>query len=1574
MFSPVVAQDTSQVGDPGGSTDYSISQTETDGNEVQKTGLNENTMNVENNSSSNNTQLNITNGLVDPKIFVISSDANIKSINDAAKAVMNLLNPPLASNTPVTFEIRSYKQVEVMSDSDLLALIKNSQIIIGEWLSATVDTRLWNLINLNTSILTNKDVIMLESPGADNNLTKLSRINNKNLFEGISDTDIKSLRDAVKGSNITALNSKKAQWNDTSSSNYRPNAVQWIDLALYYTQKGQQNFENQFKYAIKEYEIANGGTWNPAWGPQDYIVTQKEMIYRDGKTFTNINDYLAQYSKNPNAGTVGLVDDVSYVLNGNMDHFKAMIDALTAKGLNVIPIVGSSGDSVHSSMVKYFTDPQNKINGIISFFDFALGNNKTNQLLQDLNVPVYKAMRTDKRTEGEWLVSQEGLPWNEVYYKIAMQETQGIIEPTFLASSENSTDTVTGASISRFKPIPDRVEKVADRINNWIKLQKMNNTDKKIAMVYYNYPPGKQNIGASYLNVPESILNILQNLKSQGYNVGDIPNNESALVGNMTIRGINVASWAPGELEKLANDPNTVLWDVEEYKAWFNTLDPIAKKEVIEGPTGYIEEITKAGISTGSKNATKIAIDKWTVEMKSLADTFPEKSSQANQLINQMNTALKSVIDGDNSKWNDFYTAKEQFKTLNMAGLSGWGDVPGNIMTVKKNGKDYIVIPGMYYGNVYMGPEPQRGWEADAAKLYHNTAVPPHHQYLAWYAWINTKFGADAQIHMGRHATYEWLPHKQVALTQFDYSDITAGNTPSIYLYNMDGVGEGVQAKRRGYSVIIDHLIPPMKSTELYGGYVNLKSDVDWYQDHKNDDLPLLKAQYKARIADVVNKLNLATELGIKDLNNLTDADMDKIHNYLEQMENTLIPIGLHTFGKQWNSTEIEDLANIMVSVNGGTVDNYKKLINDSFSNEMKSLLRSLNGSYVSPGTGNDPIRNNESLPTGRNFYSLNDNQLPTKDAWNLGKKLADMALAQYDSGKFPEKIAAVVWCVETSRDDGTMASFVLRMLGVEPEPTQKWLTGGSTGKMQATPLSTLLTDLNNERAKIGLAPVTERPRIDVITTTSGLFRDLFPKLLVNMDRSYRVALASSYNTIVNDPQNNDIKGSLNYAIDPLIRASYSTNGTFPTNIKCNDSIESNYIAKHWIKTVRDLISKGIPADQAGELAITRIFGPPTGDYGAGVNKALGQSWTWNSTDQVADLYLERMGHSYTERNWGTANTGLFKDLLKGVTTAYHSRSSNLYGVLDNDDFFDYFGGLSMGIKRANNGKAPDLKVLSYADKTNPKVMSLKEFMGNELRTRYLNPQWIKGMMGEDYSGARELSNKFISNMKGWQITTPEIMENWMWDETVKTYLLDQHNTGVTEWLSKGNNAYAMISFTGTLLEMAHKGYWKTDDATLKMVANKWAQTTIQSGVACCDCSCGNLAMIEWATQYVNPDILAQFNAQIYKATKNPSFAPSQTNTQVPTGQTGSGQAYGKQVEAANSNNPSSSDNQQQSEAGQSPGDQGQQKAYEVSKSDSSSSSSETGMPIAAIIGVVLLIGLVGVGYFREDILSFFRR
>jgi cobaltochelatase CobN len=321
------------------------------------------------------------------------------------------------------------------------------------------------------------------------------------------------------------------------------------------------------------------------------------------------------------------------------------------------------------------------------------------------------------------------------------------------------------------------------------------------------------------------------------------------------------------------------------------------------------------------------------------------------------------------------------------------------------------------------------------------------------------------------------------------------------------------------------------------------------------------------------------------------------------------------------------------------------------------------------------------------------------------------------------------------------------------------------------------------------------------------------------------------------------------------------------------------------------------------------------------------------------------------------------------------------------------------------SGKTPKMNVLMYANRNSAYISSLEEVMYREIAARYDNPEWIKGMMAEGYSGARYMSNKFVSNLHGWQVTRPSSVSDDLWNRVYNTYYNDKYGLGVKDWLMTGNNAYSFISMSGTMLTTIHDGYWNANDATIRDIANSWAQATVQNGVACCDCSCGNIAMMQWAVQYVNPDILAQLLPKLYEATRNPVFLDSdqqaiddpESNHDASNPNPGQGTATNSGtvsnstssvVSNSSSYNMQNSNGQAvsnigingQSEAVGDPSYQGESSSVnEVSNAENANvkksieinpitqqSASEVGLSIIAVLGVLCLIGVIAVGYFRN--------
>ena len=1476
-------------------------------------------------------------------IFIISDTVG-NNLFDAAAC--EILDDPKFSN--VVINIRSGSQVNEMSEEELYDLMNSCDAFLGQWVSSNVDAVLTNLLGKYPE-LSNKKVFLILEPPTGNidststslNLVRNSTINNEKIFLNIANDD---LVDYFKN---TKRGDKEFEIIYDYINDYGDAFPAFFNnLVLYKDINDKSNLKNEILCTLNflgypcEYEDPN------------FTGVQNSGIFRD--RWYSLDEYIATFFNSSNERTIGILESTMYIQSQQLDLVNSITGHLESMGYNVIPIYCPAGSAEQLNiMVKYWTNAGSDVTGflenpdqfdinvdaIISMVAYGVGGeNFTNatHFFEDANVPVFRAVHSEYITNEQWELSPIGLTTtkSDKWWHVTIAESQGIFDATFIGGVDSYISNKTGANILTFIPVERNIQLLADRVDSWVDLQYTPNIDKMISIIYYNYPPGKQNIGASYLDAITSIYNMLYTLKAEGYNVTDLPNNVSELEDLMLTCGINVANWAPGEVEKLANRSGVTLLPADEYMAWFNSLDDIVKLQVTEGPVAYIGQIVKKAVLMNYTDEVDTLVSDWYNQIKALLpdDQAAVATSVLDNIVNSLKLyANTSSID----YYNEFLQYYDEFKSLNISGLNGWGEAPGNIMLVNRNGIDYFVIPGLTFGNVFIGPEPQRGWEANIENLYHCTAVAPTHQYLAAYYYMQTRH-SNAMVFVGRHATHEWLPGKEVLLSYNDYGSIVVGRVPQVYFYITDGLAEAIQAKRRGFAVLISHLDSPKSFTHLYGNLTLLANLLEEYSNSNDADF---KESLSNEIKDLVIKNDYHLTVGMSEAE-INASSMESLiptlETFLKNTQDTLYPLGLHAIGQKWTDEDLANTVSIIAShsfeVNGEktnlldqlsqnyysmnysslsplkrefilnkSVDICKALIywdvdtvseavginslefmeslniaktyidlyNQCIDGELDAMVSALNGQYIPVNIGGESVTVPQVLPTGANMFQDQSSELPTEAAWNYAKTLTLLTLA--DLNDTTEKIIMGIWCVETARDDGALVSAVLYLLGMKPV----WHNSNSAGyDEEGYPTGKKVEDLPDviELEDLTRPEGWNKKRIDVTVITSGLFRDLYSSQARLLDNAYRMALIRSYNTIIKNKtlMDSEYGPQLKAALTSIAK-SVSYKGL------ASESLEDNYVAKHWVEDCIYYLSLGYNTTQAGENAITRIFAPPNGDYGAGISKLVSMSWTWNDTDELSEFYIGRMGNMYSKYYWGETDPVVFMRALSDADHIVVSRNTNQYGVLDNDDFFDYWGGLSMTVAYLSN-KTPTMNVLMYADKDKAYVSSFEKVFYNELNTRYLNPEWIKGMMQEGYSGARYISNKFISNLWGWQVTRPSSVSQSVWDNVYKTYYQDKYGLGVKEWLKTGNNAYSLISLSGTMMTSAYEGYWDADDATLRDIANTWAEATIAKGVACCDCSCGNVAMMEWAMKYVNADLLAKLLPTLYNATLNPKFMPNATD------------------------------------------------------------------------------------------------
>ncbi len=1082
------------------------------------------------------------------------------------------------------------------------------------------------------------------------------------------------------------------------------------NIIKYFSFPEPLNTKNLLKYLLNKTNNFNFKLQKPQ------ILKKVFIAHPDSnKLFTNYNEFLKWYKSSGHYKKDGFWIGINYyrpMVNNSM--ISSLVKQFESAGINVV-VLYSFPDYL---AVEKFLLPH-KVDMLIGIsFKFSASLDKKGKTtLQKLNVPVYNGISLYQTSETAWVVSDKGLTPFEVSFQVALPELAGLIEPTVIASKERIFDPYTQKDIFISKTIKYQVDWLIKRIKAMRKLQTLPNKDKRIAIFYYNHHPGKQNIGASYLNVMKSLSVILKALRKNGYNIPkNIKLDYNTLKNEMLLSGRNVGNYAPGEIEALVNSGKVVLLPITEYKKWIENV-----------PNNFINPVYK----------------KW---------GKPEDSK---------------------------------------------------IMVYKGN----FIIPMVKISkNVIILPQPSRGWGQSPLKMYHDVTLPPHHQYVAVYMWLKKVFKADAIINLGTHGTQEWLPGKQVGTIYWDNGDFLLQDIPLLYPYVMDDIGEAIQAKRRGRGIIISHLVPVMKKGNLFGKYLKLEDKIQQYNIALTKDRELADLKFK-EIKRLVKKTGIDRDLKLKKVNK---SSVEKIEHYLIDLKEQVLPYGLHTYGKI-NSKGAYEFAKLLSENYPKYSDNSTKYffqkLKKSAQNEIFYLLEGLKGRYIPPGHGNDPIRSPDALPTGRNLYAFDSRKIPSKEAYKLAIKLVNDSIKKYrkeHENKYPKKVEIILWSVETCRDEGIAVSEALYYMGVKP-----------------------VWD-NKERIKgieIIPAKILKRPRIDVVMQPSGLFRDMFPNLIKLLDRAVKMAAAQ-----------NDIE---------------------------------NFIKENSLKIAKILQKEGYSKKQAKVLSEVRIFGAPAGAYGTMVAQLTGNSGLWDNSSQIAEVYINRLSYGYSDKFWGKPMKDIFRKNLKDVDTVIHTLSSNLYGTMDNDDFFQYAGGAVLAVKEVK-GKSPALYISRSINSKKVYVEDINRTIGKEFRMRYTNPEWIKGMEKEGYAGAREMS-KFVDYMWGWQVTVPYSIDKTKWRETFEVYVKDKYKLGLKRFFQK-ENPWAYQSITARMLEAVRKGYWKPGKRVVQKLAVEYALNVINRGVACCDHTCNNPALNQMVVNIISlpgvmsPELVQKFKAIISKA------------------------------------------------------------------------------------------------------------
>lgn len=987
--------------------------------------------------------------------------------------------------------------------------------------------------------------------------------------------------------------------------------------------------------------------------------------------------------------------------------------------------------------------------------------------LQLLGVPILQAI-TSGMQEEEWRTSQRGLHPLDVAMNVVLPEFDGRIiavpisfKGTKALNNDTGCDSLTftcvatpSDALERYIPIPDRVRVIARQALKLANLRRKPNAEKRIAFILTNAPGKADRIGnAVGLDVPNSLMQLFAQMKCLGYHLENLPESGDALLHEL----IDRCSYDDIRLteSQLARAAGQV--PVETYAGWFDGLSasqqnkisgqwdaPPGEAYVHINTQGHKQHLALAGLNLGNVFVALQPPRGYGMDPDSIyhvPDLPPTHNYYAlykwlTSLQNEGGWGADAIVHMGKHGTLEWLPGKGIGLSADCFPDTFLADTPliypfiinnpGEGAQAKRRAHAVIIdhmIPPLTSADVYgelaqltqLVDEYYQVEQMDPAKL-------PLIQQQIWQLMQQTNLDRDIAemmrfIDHGDH-THEWdgtftddgtpLTLAEMNATDFAHllEDIDGYLCELGSLQIRDGLhilghipsGDQLCALLRALTRIPNAGIPSLRAEVATA----LGFDLDELLSDRGQKLivpPLSPTRHNLSVPlvthadaiELIDALSLQLIQTLQAANFVTEAIQSAITE-------TFMPHGLQSVNDNALQTVLTFICTTLVPL-------IRR--NDE---EITNLLIALNGRYVPAGPAGAPTRGMAHiLPTGRNFYAVDPQAIPSQAAWRVGTQLADELVARYqaEEGRYPESIGLSIWGTSAMRTHGDDIAQCFALLGVRP-----------------------IWQAENRRIKdITVIPLEElgRPRIDVLMRISGFFRDAFPHLIALLDEAVqRVA-------------------------------------------RLDEPTDKNYVRKHFLHNLARQIAAGHTDEVADRRASYRIFGSKPGAYGAGILPLINTQHWQNETD-FAQAYVNWGGYAYGQHVYGDDARNEFKTVLSGVEIAVKNQDNREHDIFDSDDYLQYHGGMIATI-RALNGRNPKSYFGDNSDPARTKVRTLQQEAYRVFRSRVVNPKWIEGIKRHGYKGALELAAT-VDYLFGYDATA-QVVEDWMYEKTAQAYALD---------------------------------------------------------------------------------------------------------------------------------------------------------------------------------------------------------
>jgi cobaltochelatase CobN len=1022
----------------------------------------------------------------------------------------------------------------------------------------------------------------------------------------------------------------------------------------------------------------------------------------------------------------------SVVEGGQTDPIDILTEALTVRGIGCEALFVASLKDQESVALIASRLGHRAPDVVINCTSFAVSSGERNDPLQAFGCPVLQAVLSGS-TEEAWRESVQGLGPRDLAMNVVLPEIDGRIHTrTISFKSESYFDAATQCRIATYQPVPDRIAFVADLAAAWIRLRQTAISDRRIAIVLANYPSkdGRIANGVGY-DTPASTVAIMSALTQRGYSICGQPADGNSLVSQLMEGPTNAAP----------ERASPCFLSSTSYAQFFAALPDDLRRRIAErwGEPDNDPTFRHGAFHLPIKTYGNVAV----CIQPSRGYNIDPKSTYHDPALVPPHGYLAFYF------WLRHHFGAHAIIHNGKHGNLEW--LPGKATALSQLCFPEAALGPLPHIYPFIVNDPGEGTQAKrrSSAVIIDHLTPPLTRAETYGPLKDLEALVDEYYLASGldHRRLRELRRNILELSQTHRLDADAGFTGDedadlqrldSYLCDLkeaqirDGLhilGSSPQGRMETNLLVAMTRVPRGLGEGGNGSLIRALSDhcgltdfdplsCDMAEPWQGPRPPILSSASDdpwRTAGDTVERL----ELVAADL-----AEMD--HGQLREF-----------CSRHGGSQLCQILEHLYQEV--------RPRLRSCGEREIASLLAALDGRRVSPGPSGAPTRGRlDVLPTGRNFFSIDNRTVPTPTAWNLGKQSAEELLVRHfqDFGEYPKSIGLSAWGTSNMRTGGDDIAQALAFIGVKPvwEPSSWRVTGFET-----IPL-----------AQLG------RPRVDVTLRISGFFRDAFPTQIELLDKAIRMA------------------GSL------------------------EEDASQNPIAARMKDETRTLLNSGIPAAEASHLAGTRIFGSKPGAYGAGL-QALIDEKLWANRGDLARAYVTWGSYAYGARDYGFNDEGLFRRRLERIEAVVHNQDNREHDLLDSDDYYQFEGGMTAAVEVAS-GKRPRVYHNDHSRPERPVIRTLEEEVGRVVRSRVVNPKWIAGVKRHGYKGAFEIAAT-VDYMFAFAATTGAVkthhfdlaFDAFLGDEDTQTFIAENNPAALKEIAQRFEEAAARGLWTPRL-------------------------------------------------------------------------------------------------------------------------------------------------------------------------------